>query len=137
MQHLTLPNSALQSATIQIGHGQGFSLRKIACLINRSPPTISQEVHRNRDLCGRYSARAALQQMSAWHQVCRSKRKLLPGSERFELMPHMLLAWPILGPRVRTFIASIETTHMVKKRLLTRAEGQDSFAAFQLYLRVF
>ena len=85
-----IPNSALKSATIQIGHAQGFSLRGIACLINRSPSTISRELRRNRDACGGYSARVAQQQMQARRQVCRPKQKLLPGSERFELVAHML-----------------------------------------------
>ncbi|WP_347505302.1 IS30 family transposase [Pseudomonas anguilliseptica] len=82
--------SVEERATIQIGHAQGFSLRKIAHLINRSPSTISRELRRNREVCGRYSARAAQQQMRARRQVCRPKRKLLPGSERFELVTHML-----------------------------------------------
>jgi IS30 family transposase len=57
--------SVEERATIQIGHAQGFSLRKIARLINRSPSTISREVRRNREVCGRYSALAAPQQMSS------------------------------------------------------------------------
>ncbi|WP_372241746.1 helix-turn-helix domain-containing protein, partial [Pseudomonas sp. Q1] len=31
-----------------MGDAQGFSLRRIACLINRSPSTISRELRRNR-----------------------------------------------------------------------------------------
>ena len=82
--------SVEERATIQISHAQGFSLRRIACLINRSPSTISRELRRNRDACGGYSARVAQQQMQARRQVCRPMRKLLPGSERFELVVHML-----------------------------------------------
>ena len=81
--------SVEERATIQIGHAQGFSLRRIACLINRSPSTISRELRRNRGACGGYSARLAQQQMQARRQVCRPMRKLLPGSERFELVTHM------------------------------------------------
>ena len=77
--------SVEERATIQIGHAQGFSLRRIACLITRSPSTISRELRRNQDACGGYSARVAQQQMQARRQVCRQRRKLLPGSERFEL----------------------------------------------------
>ncbi len=40
--------------------------------------------------CGGYSARVAQQQMQARRQACRPVRKLLPGSERFELVAHML-----------------------------------------------
>ncbi|OPD96750.1 hypothetical protein AO998_33545, partial [Pseudomonas aeruginosa] len=54
--------SVEERATIQIGHAQGFSLRRIARLINRSPSTISRELRRNRDVCGSYSARAAQEQ---------------------------------------------------------------------------
>ena len=82
--------SVEERATIQIGHAQGLSQRKIARLINRSPSTISRELRRNRDDCGDYSACAAQQQMQARRQVCRPKHKLLPGSERFELVVHML-----------------------------------------------
>ncbi len=82
--------SVEERATIQIGRIQGFSLRRIACLINRSPSTISRELRRNRGACGGYSARLAQQQMQARRQVCRPMRKLLPGSERFELVTHML-----------------------------------------------
>ncbi|MNG22088.1 hypothetical protein D3C84_1065370 [compost metagenome] len=69
--------SVEERATIQIGHAQGFSLRRIACLITRSPSTISRELRRNRDACGGYSARVAQQQ--ARRQACRPMRKLLPG----------------------------------------------------------
>ena len=82
--------SVEERVTIQIGHAQGLSLRKIACLINRSPSTISRELRRNRDARGGYSARVAQQQIQTRRQVCRPMRKLLPGSERFELVAHML-----------------------------------------------
>ena len=82
--------SVEERATIQIGHVQGLSLRRIASLIDRSPSTISREVRRNRDACGQYSARVAQQRMQARRQVCRPARKLLPGTERFDLVIHML-----------------------------------------------
>jgi IS30 family transposase len=82
--------SVEERATIQVGHAQGFSLRRIACLINRSPSTISRELRRNREVCGRYSARVAQQKMQTRRQVCRPMRKLLPGGECFELVAHML-----------------------------------------------
>ncbi|WP_322627976.1 helix-turn-helix domain-containing protein, partial [Halothiobacillus sp.] len=47
--------SVEERATIQIGHAQGLSQRKIASLINRSPSTISRELRRNRNDCGDYS----------------------------------------------------------------------------------
>ena len=82
--------SVEERAAIQIGHVQGLSQRRIARLIERSPSTISRELRRNREGCGRYSARAAQQQMQARRQTCRPMRKLLPGSERFELVAYML-----------------------------------------------
>lgn len=74
--------SVAERATIQIGHVQGFSQRRIACLVNRSPSTISRELRRNRQACGTYSAHGAQQQMQRRRQACRPRRKLLPGSER-------------------------------------------------------
>ena len=54
--------SVEERATIQLSQAQGFSLRKTACLINRSPSTISRELRRNRDVCGAYSANGAQRQ---------------------------------------------------------------------------
>ncbi|WP_155736353.1 helix-turn-helix domain-containing protein, partial [Stutzerimonas frequens] len=82
--------SVEERAAIQLGQAQGFSLRGIARLINRSPSTISRELRRNQDGIGAYAARSAQQQMRIRRQACRPKRKLLPGSERFELVVHML-----------------------------------------------
>ena len=84
--------SAVERATLQIGQAQGFSQRRIARMLNRSPSTISRELRRNRDGSGGYSAHAAQQQMQNRRLACRPMRKLLPGSERFELVAHMLRA---------------------------------------------
>ncbi|AWE96118.1 helix-turn-helix domain protein (plasmid) [Pseudomonas aeruginosa] len=56
---------SVEERVILIGHAQGFSLRRITCLITRSPSTNSRELRRNRGACGCYSARAARQQMQA------------------------------------------------------------------------
>ena len=82
--------SVEERAIIQLGQAQDFSMRGIARLINRSPSTISRELSRNREAGGAYSARGAQQKMTMRRQVCRPKRKLFPGSERFELVTHML-----------------------------------------------
>lgn len=79
-----------ERVTIQLGHVQGFSLRKIALLIERSPSTISRELRRNRESCGNYSAHTAQHYKRVRRQPCRPKRKLLQGSERFDLVTHML-----------------------------------------------
>lgn len=82
--------SVEERATLQIAYAQGLSLRRIAHLIGRAPSTVSRELRRNRDASGSYSARSAQQRMQVRRQTCRPKRKLLPGSERFELIIHML-----------------------------------------------
>lgn len=79
-----------ERATLQLGLAQGFSQRRIARMIDRSPSTISRELRRNRAPGTSYQACTAQQQMSARRQACRPERKLLPGSERFELVVHML-----------------------------------------------
>lgn len=82
--------SVTERATIQVSRAQGFSQRAIARLINRSPSTVSREIRRNQEAGGGYSAHVAQQHMQARRQACRPRRKLLPGSERFELVVHML-----------------------------------------------
>ena len=72
--------SVEERAGIQIGNAQGFSLSRMARLINRSPSTISRELRRNRAAFGSYSARVAQQRMQARRQVWRPMRKLLPTS---------------------------------------------------------
>ena len=82
--------SVEERAIIQLSQAQGFTLRGIARLIDRSPSTVSRALKGSRGSSGAYSARCAQRQMSIRRQVCRPKRKLLPGSERFELVTHML-----------------------------------------------
>src|SRR3979490_1352856 len=82
--------SVEERVTLQIAHAQGLSLRRIAQLIERAPSTISRELRRNREPSGRYSAHTAQQRRQARRLPCRPQRKLLPGSERFELVIHML-----------------------------------------------
>lgn len=82
--------SVEERVTIQLGQAQDLSLRGIARLINRSPSTVSRELRRNREASGAYSASTAQQKMQVRCQHCRPTRKLLPGSERFELVTHML-----------------------------------------------
>jgi len=79
-----------ERVTIQLGLAQGFSQRRIARLINRAPSTVSRELRRNREAGSSYSVRTAQQRMRVRRSNCRPKRKLLPGSERFELVVHML-----------------------------------------------
>jgi len=76
--------------TIQFGHLQGFSLRKITILIKRSPSTISRELRPNRESCGRYSGHAVQHHMRVRRRPCQHKRKLLRGIDRVDLAAHML-----------------------------------------------
>lgn len=82
--------SVVDRVTIQLGLEQSFSLRKIAQLTHRAPSTISRELRRNRRACGRYFAHDAHQLMQRRRLVCRPQRKLLPDSERFNLIKGML-----------------------------------------------
>lgn len=79
-----------ERATIQVSLRQGMSLRQIAHMLRRSPSTLSREVRRNQTQSGAYCAHSAQTHRCARRMVCRPKRKLLLGSERFELVIHML-----------------------------------------------
>ncbi|RMU71518.1 hypothetical protein ALP23_200007 [Pseudomonas syringae pv. apii] len=76
--------------TIQFGQLQGLSQRAIAKALDRSPSTISRELRRNSPDASRYSANQAHQHMRSRRTVCRPNRKLLPGSELFELVVYLL-----------------------------------------------
>ncbi|MDV7210049.1 IS30 family transposase [Azotobacter beijerinckii] len=82
--------SVVERATIQIGLLNQWSQRRIARLLNRSPSTVSREIHRNRGAHGRYITDEAQHFMQARRQACRPRRKLEPGSELFELTAHLL-----------------------------------------------
>ena len=75
---------------IRMGLLQSLSLREIARRLNRSPSTVSREIRRNSDANGTYTAYDAEQKKKARRVACRPKRKLLPGSELFDLVKKML-----------------------------------------------
>ena len=79
-----------ERATIQVSRAQGMSLRRIARLLERAPSTISREVRRNQTDQRAYCARYAQQQRQRRRVLCRPRRKLVPGTERFALIAHML-----------------------------------------------
>lgn len=60
---------------IAIGIAAGHTLRHIAKALNRSPSTISREVARNSESCGRYRARSA--HAAAYHRASRPKTSKL------------------------------------------------------------
>jgi IS30 family transposase len=76
--------------TIQFGQLQGMSQRAIARLLGRSPSTISRELRRNAPEAGRYSASQAHQHMRHRRVACRPRRKLLRGSQLFDLVVYLL-----------------------------------------------
>ncbi|GAB3372500.1 hypothetical protein GCM10027514_06660 [Azotobacter armeniacus] len=81
--------SVTEHTTIQIGLLNSMSQRRIARLLDRSPPTISREIRRNRSAQGRYVTHEAQHFMRARRQACHPHRKLEPGNERFDLMVHL------------------------------------------------
>ncbi|GFZ59774.1 hypothetical protein ALO61_200009 [Pseudomonas savastanoi pv. nerii] len=74
--------------TIQIGQYRDLSLREIARLLGRSPPTIS--LRRNPLPTGGYAACEAQALTRERRKVCCPARKLVPGNELFELITHLL-----------------------------------------------
>jgi IS30 family transposase len=67
-----------------------MSLRGIAQLLERAPSTISREMRRNMSVQRGYNARHAQEQRQRRRVPCRPKHKLIPGTERFDLIAHML-----------------------------------------------
>jgi IS30 family transposase len=79
-----------ERSTIQVSLAKGLGIRAIARLMQRSPSTISREQHRNRNRERAYQAHTAQQSRQRRRLSCRPCRKLVPGSERFELMCYLL-----------------------------------------------
>lgn len=61
----------------------------MAGMLNRSS-TISREIRRNRDAQGTYTTLHAQRTMRRHRLPCRPRKKLAPGSERFELVAYLL-----------------------------------------------
>ena len=79
-----------ERVTIQIGQMNGLSQRAIAGLLGRSPSTVSRELRRNSRPKAAYVAHLAQSQTLKRRKVCRPARRLLPGSELFELVIALL-----------------------------------------------
>lgn len=79
-----------ERATLQVSRAQGMSIRQVAAAMERSPSTICREIQRNQKPGARYCARHAQQMRQQRRVVCRPDHKLLPGSERFELVAYLL-----------------------------------------------
>ena len=82
--------SATERVTIQIGLCNGFSQRRLARLMNRSPSTVSREIRRIRNAHGEFVADDAQRLMHTRRVVCRPAKRLVPGNELFELVAHLL-----------------------------------------------
>ncbi|OLO13270.1 IS30 family transposase, partial [Chromohalobacter japonicus] len=79
-----------ERATLQVSRAQGMSIRQVAAVMERSPSTICRERQRNQKPDACYCARHAQQLRQQRREVCRPEHKLLPGSERFELVTYLL-----------------------------------------------
>ena len=79
-----------ERSTLQVALAQQMSFRAIARLLKRAPSTISREVRRHAGARQHYQAHQAQHNRQHRRLSCRPRRKLLPGSERFELIIHML-----------------------------------------------
>ena len=79
-----------ERSTLQVALAQQMSFRAIAKLLKRAPSTISREVRRHARSRQQYQANTAQDNRHYRRLLCRPKRKLLPGTERFELITHML-----------------------------------------------
>lgn len=79
-----------ERATIQIAWKLGHSVRAIAHEIGRSPSTVSREIRRNRSSTGEYNCRVAQRKRCERRRVCRPAHKLVPGTERFQLIEYLI-----------------------------------------------
>ncbi|MGH8352966.1 MAG: IS30 family transposase [Pseudomonas sp.] len=79
-----------ERATIQVSQLHGMSQRAIARTLSRSPSTISRELRRNTGPNGTYHVPTAQSFMRQRRVACRPQKKLLPGTELFELVVALL-----------------------------------------------
>ena len=75
-----------ERSTLQVTLAQQMSFRAIARLLKRAPSTISREVRRHAGARQYYQAHQAQHNRQHRRRSCRPKRKLLPGTNRFELI---------------------------------------------------
>lgn len=79
-----------ERATIQVGRLHGMSRRAIALTLGRSPATISRELRRNTGPGGTYHVAVAQGHMRRRRIACRPRKKLLLGTELFDLVVDLL-----------------------------------------------
>jgi IS30 family transposase len=79
-----------ERATIQVSRLHGMGQNAIARLLGRSPSTISRELRRNTGVHGIYHAPTAQGHMIQRREACRQQKKMVQGSELFELVVELL-----------------------------------------------
>jgi IS30 family transposase len=79
-----------ERATIQVSRLHGLGPSAIARLLGRHRSTIGRELRRNTGANGIYHAPTAQGHMRQRREACRQQKKLLPGSELFELVVELL-----------------------------------------------
>lgn len=82
--------SVEERSNIQVGLLRGMSQRAIARMLNRSPSIVSLEIQRNRNAQGGYVTHQAQRSMRERRTTCRPRKKLVPGSELFDLVAYLL-----------------------------------------------
>lgn len=102
--------SFAERENIALLRGQGHGVRAIACILSRSPSTISRELRRNvATRCGQLDYRASIAQWKAELQAGRPKAAKLASNERLREYVQNRLAGtiartdgkPVPGPTVR------------------------------------
>ena len=79
-----------ERSNIQVGLLRGMSQRAIARMLNRSPSTICREIRRNRGAQGEYITQHAQRATCERRMPCRPQKKLMPGTELFDLVVYLL-----------------------------------------------
>ena len=108
-----------ERATFHVSLAQGMSMRQIARLLERFSSTISRELKRNQEPGGRYGVHHAQRHRKARRVGCLPQPILVPGSERFELILHMLrqrlLPEQIAGKLKRMTIPSLIDAYVCRE----------------------
>ncbi|PVY76438.1 IS30 family transposase [Tamilnaduibacter salinus] len=82
--------SHVDRATIMLMHAEGHSLRAIAERLKRSPSTVSREVRRHTRAGQPYDANRAARMAQFSRARCRPRRKLVEGTDLYEMVLDML-----------------------------------------------
>lgn len=107
--------------SIQIAQLHGFGPQALGRMMSRSPSTVSRELRRNTASSGRYVAHEAQVKTAQRLKVCRPAKRLLPGSELFELVIALLRQCfspeHITGKLRRMSIPSFEDAYVCRETI--------------------